>query len=82
MFNKVTVKYDGNFYELNVSDMDVPEQPTDNQIKNAVASEIENRTGSRPNLASYVVYPTETERLSGMHNDKEVLNISPVAQLG
>lgn len=82
MFSKVTVKYDGNFYEMNVSDIDVPEQPTDNQIKNAVSAEIENRIGTRPNFANYVVYPAENERLSGMHNDKEVLNISPSAVLG
>lgn len=83
VFSKVIAKYDGNYYELELSQLDVPsENPTDNHIKNAVAAEIENRSGTRPNFASYVVYPSENERNSGLHNDKEILNISPVAQLG
>jgi hypothetical protein len=89
MFEKVSVKFSGEYFEFSVSDLDVdPNNLNDSSLKQAVAVKIRDVYSDRgqsialPNLNGFVVDPPEDERLQGMHNDKTVLNLRPSAVLG
>lgn len=89
MFEKVSVKFSGEYFEFSVSELDVdPNNLNDSSLKLAVASMIRDVFANRgqsiplPNLNGFVVDPPEDERLQGMHNDKTVLNLRPSAVLG
>ena len=76
-FEKVALKYGGNYYEWPLTELDLVD-PTDDSIKTAVMAKL----GPATNLSDFVVGPPETERLSGQHDDKTVINIHPTATLG
>lgn len=83
MFDRVTMKYDGNYYEWSVNELDMPvEGATDDQIKTAALGRLMLNGVASANLNEYIVDPPQLERLSGMHNDKIVLNIRPTALYG
>ena len=76
MFEKVTVKYNGQYHEFVLQDLDLatPQNPNDSDLKAAIALNI---PGS--SFVDYVVSPPESERLAGQHNNITTLNIHPVA---
>ncbi len=75
---KVTMKYDGEFFEMPISELDMsPENPSDSSVLNAVKGYLHIRS-----LDGFVVYPPENERTEGLHDSKTVLNIHPTASYG
>lgn len=82
-FSRVTIKYNGEFHEFDLTDMDIPlEGATDQQILTATREHLEGRGVTVSNFNGYVVDPPQAERLSGLHDDKTVLNIRPTATYG
>ncbi len=79
-----TAKYDGRYFETPTEELDIenPTNPTDAQVKVAMAAYIEQESGSAPNLADYVVDPPEAERMAGQHENITVLNLRPSATFG
>lgn len=73
MIEKVTIKYDGAHYERNVQDLDIgnPDNPTDNDLRNAMVVVLRNETGDQPDLSDFVVDRFES-----------VANIRPSATYG
>ncbi len=66
MFEKVTIKYDGEVREFSLATLDLanPGQPTDAELKQALAVALET-----PHLNGFDVYRAET-----------VINVAPHAQ--
>lgn len=78
MFDKVTMKFDGRFYEWPVSELDMPaDAATDSHVLAAVQTKL-----GVESLSGYVVDPPQSERLAGQHDDKTVLNVRPTATYG
>lgn len=83
MFEKLTIKYNGEYHEFPVIDLDMSaDLATDAHIISAVTSQLRENNDQSVNLSGYVVDPPESERLAGQHNDKTVLNIRPTAVYG
>ena len=77
----VTIKYDGEFHEFSVSDLDLtPDNPTDNDVKTAIIARLD--LSGLSSLDGFVVDPPEAERTAGSHAEKTVLNIRPTATYG
>ena len=75
---RVTIKYDGQYSEFQAGDLDMsPTNPSDAEATTAVIAQLD-----IDNLTGYVVDPPETERNSGQHDDKTVLNVRPTASYG
>lgn len=82
-FNRVTIKYDGQFHEFDITDMDIPlDGATDQQVLSATRQKLEEGGIAVSNFNGYVVDPPQAERLSGLHDGKSVLNIRPTATYG
>lgn len=75
---RVTIKYDGQFYEFPVAELDVnPQNPPDTAVMNAVMGQL-----GINSLPGFVVDPPESERFAGQHDTKTVINIRPTATYG
>ena len=90
-WDRVTVKHDGRYFEFPIDTIDVnPDNPTDEQIKTAMAGAIhaqlqDESPGSDPavpDFSRFTVDPPQAERLSGQHANKTVLNLRPSASYG
>ncbi len=83
-YERVTIKYDGRFYEFAMADLDLPDaaSPTDADIQTAVIGRLAAEGVPSANLAGFVIDPPESERQSGEHDSKTVLNIRPTATFG
>lgn len=92
MFNRVTAKYNGRYFDYPIDELDLDrERPVDDDIRTAlaqrIATDIAAETGGEPadnlpNFAGFVVDPPQVERLEGQHDDKEVLSVRPSAEYG
>lgn len=73
MFEKLTLKFDGRYYERDLNSLELanPSNPSDAEIREAAISMIEQETGSRPNLSSFMI-----ERFNS------ILNMRPSAEYG
>ena len=81
---KVLIKYDGELYEFDIDDLDMPStNPTDLEVKNSVIGSLSRKYNvTLESLAEYVVVPKEEDRNSGLHDTKTVINIMPDATYG
>ncbi len=91
MFERITIKYAGNYYEWGneqrpLTELDVPVSPdglsledgiSDESIKTALMAAL-----GAPNLDGFVVDPPQEERQRGEHAEKTVLNLRPPAIWG
>jgi hypothetical protein len=92
MFQRVTAKYNGRYFDFPLTGMDLdPEQPVDADILTALAQRIavdvaaekdEDPADHLPNFAGFVVDPPQDERLAGQHAAIEVLSVRPPAPYG
>lgn len=92
MFQRVTAKYNGRYFDFPIGELDVNrEQPMDVDIRTAMAQRIAMFLSAElggepvdhlPALAGFVVDPPQEERMNGMHSDKEVLSVRPSAEYG
>lgn len=92
MFNRVTAKWDGRYYDYSIDELDLDrERPVDVDIRTAlaqrIATDLAAETGTAPadnlpNFDGMVVDPPQAERLEGQHDDKEVLSVRPSAGYG
>lgn len=82
-FEKVTIKYNGEYYQWPVSELDLPSgDVTDDQIRLAVVQALSAEGVIVSDLNNFVVDPLESERLNGEHEDKTDLNVRPSATYG
>lgn len=81
---KVTVKYGGEPYEFDVSELDMsPVNPSDQEVRDAIIGALSHRHGiTVANLNEFVVVPPQDERNAGEHDAKTVLNLMPDATYG
>lgn len=72
-FEKVTAKFDGRYYEKQLSDLELSnlDDPSDSNVIQAMALAIGQETGTTPNLSGFVVDRFES-----------VLNVRPSAVYG
>lgn len=83
MFEKVIIKYNGRSHEWPVAELDLPsEQITDSHVLAAVTQRLDSEGVAVHSLTGYSVDPPESERLSGQHEGKTVLNVRPTATFG
>lgn len=92
MFNRVTAKYGGQYFEYPLDELDLdPERPIDTDVRTALAQRIAVDIAAEkggepadhlPDFAAFTVDPPEAERLDGRHAEKEVLSVRPSAEYG
>jgi len=78
-WEKFTVKYRGVSYEESFGVLDVAVQPSDADMKRAVGRWLADRLNEPADVMDYVLELPEAERLAGMHDDKTVLALRPLA---
>lgn len=81
---KVLIKYSGEAYEFDVSELDMSaSNPSDAEVRQAVVLALHQRHSLEvDNLNEYVVVPPQDERNSGQHDAKTVINLMPDATYG
>lgn len=81
-FDRVTVKFDGEFHEFPIEDLDIPSDPDDSHVLSAVNQKLSEIHSTSVNLSNYVVDPPIADRRAGQYNDMTVLTVRPSASFG